>query len=321
MTTPSLPGRFDLSGGNDSSDAARTAALQSNQHCYDQLVAADAALCRPASDAELADPLGTLDPIGWLGGDVRGRRLLCLAAGGGRQSAIYATAGADVTVVDLSPAMLDLDRQVARRRGLKMNLIQGSMDRLEMLADASFDIVVHPVSTCYVPDVGAVFREVARVLSAGGLYISQHKSPTSLQASHRRDATGKYRLEHAYYRQTAIPAVAEPTAASGRLRERGAVEYLHRWEQLIGGICRSGMVIEDFIEPFHADAQAVGDSFADRACTIAPYLRIKARRLPARQRQGFVGEPSQQAAAEPSWGSAERSSGVSAGAGRIILPT
>jgi hypothetical protein len=38
-----------------------------------------------------------------------------LAAGGGRQSAIYATAGADVTVVDISPAMLELDRQVACR--------------------------------------------------------------------------------------------------------------------------------------------------------------------------------------------------------------
>lgn len=268
-----------LDDGHSLDSVARAAALQFNQRCYDRLVADQAALCRPASDAELADPLATLDPMGWLGGDVRGKRLLCLAAGGGRQSAIYATAGAEVTVVDLSPSMLELDRQVARRRGLKMNLIQASMDHLAMLDDGSFDIVVHPVSTCYVPDVAPVFREVARVLVGGGVYVSQHKSPTSLQASHRADANGRYHLEHAYYRQRPIPPVSEPSAATGRLREPGATEYLHRWEQLIGGICRSGMVIEDMIEPFHADPQAVPDSFAARACVVAPYLRLKARRL------------------------------------------
>ena len=42
--------------------------------------------------------------------------MLCLAAGGGKQSALYAAAGAEVTVVDLSPEMLALDRQVAAER-------------------------------------------------------------------------------------------------------------------------------------------------------------------------------------------------------------
>lgn len=259
--------------------ARRAVALRANQQCYDALVAGQAALCRPASDTELADPLGTLDPMGWLGGNVNGKHLLCLAAGGGRQSAIYATAGAEVTVVDISPAMLELDRQVAQRRGLRIRLLQTSMDRLDMLADESFDIVVQPVSSCYVPDVLPVFREVARVLRPGGIYVSQHKSPVSLQASHNRDASSCYRIEHTYYRSDAIPVASQESAASKRLRERGAVEYLHRIEELIGGICRSSMVIEDLIEPLHADDSAAGDTFADRARFIAPYLKIKARRV------------------------------------------
>lgn len=264
---------------SDVTHARRAAALRANQQCYDALVAGQAALCRPASDAELADPLGTLDPMGWLGGNVVGKRLLCLAAGGGRQSAIYATAGAEVTVVDISPAMLELDRQVAHRRGLRVRLVQASMDRLDMLSDASFDIVVHPVSTCYVPDVIPVFREVSRVLRPGGVYVSQHKSPISLQASHLRDAAACYRIEHTYYRNDPVPAASQESAASKRLRERGAIEYLHRMEQILGGICRSSMVIEDFIEPMHADETSPADTFGDRARFIAPYLRIKARRI------------------------------------------
>jgi SAM-dependent methyltransferase len=288
--------------------ARRANALRANQQCYDALVANQAALCRPASDEELADPLGTLDPIGWLGGNVHGKRLLCLAAGGGRQSAIYATAGADVTVVDISPAMLELDRQVAARRRLQVRLLQASMDRLDMLADASFDIVVHPVSTCYVPDVMPVFQEVARVLSPGGIYISQHKSPTSLQASHRRNATACYQIEHSYYRSDPIPAPTQQSAASQRLRERGAVEYLHRLEQLIGGICRNRMVIEDFIEPMHADDSVPRDTFGDRACFIAPYLRIKARRVGGgTQRPSTVATP-------------DTDSTQPANSGRIIIP-
>jgi ubiquinone/menaquinone biosynthesis C-methylase UbiE len=263
---------------SDDADAARAAALRNNQRCYDSLVVAEVALCRPASDAELADPLGTLDPIGWLGGNVRGKRMLCLAAGGGRQSALYATAGAEVTVVDISPAMLELDRQVARRRKLNLRLIQASMDRLDGIADEAFDIVVHPVSTCYLPEVFPVFREVARVLITGGIYISQHKSPISLQSSHRRGLSTHYQIEHAYYRDSPIPPISQVSSATKRLREPGAIEYLHRLEQLIGGICRSGMVIEDFVEPMHADAEAPPDSFGDRARFVAPYLRIKARK-------------------------------------------
>ena len=60
----------------------------------------------PARDEDFQEPLKILDPLGWLGGDVRGQRLLCLAAGGGKHGPLYAAAGAEVTVVDISPAML-----------------------------------------------------------------------------------------------------------------------------------------------------------------------------------------------------------------------
>jgi hypothetical protein len=53
---------------------------------------------------------------------------------------------------------------------------------------------------------------------------------------------------------------------------------LHRWEQIIGGMCRSGFVIEDLVEPVHAKRETTRGSFADRASFIAPYVRIKARR-------------------------------------------
>jgi SAM-dependent methyltransferase len=243
-----------------------------NRRAWDDLAAKGQRFTRAAADADFANPLATVDKVGWLGGDIRGKRLLCLAAGGGKHGPLYAAAGAVVTVVDLSPAQLELDRQVAAERRLELTTVEASMDDLAMFAVGGFDIVIQPVSTCYLPRIGAVYHEVARVTRPGGLYISQHKSPASLQADVQRSARG-YELIEPYYRSGPLP----PVVGSPH-REEGTLEYLHRWEEIIGLLCRAGFVIEDLIEPLHAAASAENGTFAHRSRYVAPYVRIKARR-------------------------------------------
>lgn len=217
-----------------------------------------------------------MDGPGWLG-DITGKRVLCLAAGGGRQGPLYAAAGATVIVVDISEAMLRIDRQVCDGRGLSVQTIQASMDDLSMLSDASFDIVIHPVSTCYVPNIAQVYAEVARVMRPGGLYISQHKQPASLQASIDVDPIGHYHFLFEIGRDKPLPSISR----TNLVREQGTCEFIHRWQALIGLMCQSGFVVEDLIEPDHADVSAKPGSFEHRSCFISPYVRIKARRTSA----------------------------------------
>jgi 2-polyprenyl-3-methyl-5-hydroxy-6-metoxy-1,4-benzoquinol methylase len=70
-------------------------------------------------------------------GEMRGARILALASGGGQQGPILAAAGGRVTVLDLET-------------------VPGDMADLGAFADATFDLVVNPVSTCFVPDARAV---------------------------------------------------------------------------------------------------------------------------------------------------------------------
>ena len=252
--------------------SSRTAAHTANARTWDAYARNQRRFARPVTDKEFRERVEAVTRDPFLEGPFVNRQLLCLGSGGGMQSALYAAAGAEVTVVDISPEMLALDRQVATDRGLTLKTLEASIDALEALDASRFDIVVQPVSSCYVPDVEAVYRQVARVICPGGLYVSQHKQPGSLQASVKPGSLG-YSLETPYYDRGPLPAVT-----GSPHREEGTFEFLHRWESLIGGLCRCGFTVEDLSEPMHGDANASRGSFAHRSWFLPPYVRVKARR-------------------------------------------
>lgn len=248
--------------------------LERNKRVWNQLASSGSLFAKVATDEEVTDPHRILDGRGWLPKSLHDRDVLCLASGGGWQAILYAAAGANVTVVDLSDEMLRLDTQEATRRGLKVTTVQASMDDLSQLGDSRFDVVHQPVSTCYVPSVRAVYREVARVLRDDGIYISQHKQPTSLQISHRTERQ-QFVIGVEYYHEGPVPRQIDES-----YRESGTAEYLHRWEELVGGLCQSGFVVEDLCEPARADYSVDVSHYGYRGRYVPPYLRLKARRLP-----------------------------------------
>lgn len=244
-----------------------------NRCAWDERVSRGDWYTETATERQFKNPLAVIDQCGWLENNVSGRRVLCLAAGGGKQSVLFAAAGAIVTVVDISPRMLELDKKIAAERQLKIETVEASIDDLSKLGERHFDIVVQPVSICYVPHVERVYRQVARVTVPSGIYICHHKQPVNLQADSLASSRG-YLLNEPYFRNGPLPP-APPTAVN---RESGTLEFLHRWEQLLGGLCRSGFVIEDVAEPKHHDPNSAPGTFGHRSCFVPPYIAIKARR-------------------------------------------
>jgi len=108
-----------------------------------------------------------------------GADVLCLASGGGQQGPILAAAGANVTVFDNSPRQLAQDRLVAEREGLSIHTVEGDMADLSAFADASFDLIVHPVSNLFAQDVRPVWREAYRVLRPGGALLAGFSNPAT----------------------------------------------------------------------------------------------------------------------------------------------
>ena len=206
----------------------------------------------------------------WLEGAVYGKTVLLLASGGGGQSGLFASQGAKVTVVDISSAMLLNDQALAKEKQFDIQVLHTSMDDLSALEDDFFDVVIHPVSTCYLKNISKVYSEVARVCKSGAVYISHHKQPASLQSSQFPDKKG-------YYLETPLDHSGPlPVVKGSMCREEGTLEYVHSWESLLGELCRAGFVIEDLVEPKHGDKKAEVGSFAHRNRFLPTFVSVKA---------------------------------------------
>ena len=110
-------------------------------------------------------------PHAWFG-ELKGKKVLGLASGGGQQMPIFAALGAECTVLDYSEKQLESERLVAEREGYAIKIIRADMTKPLPFADETFDLIFHPVSNCYVEEVKPIFKECARILKHGGILLS-----------------------------------------------------------------------------------------------------------------------------------------------------
>jgi SAM-dependent methyltransferase len=168
-----------------------------NEERWEALAKANALFTRPALHLDPSTAREKIDPDGRLG-ELAGKRVLCLAGGGGQQSAAFALLGAQVTVLDLSEPQLQRDREVAAHYNVTIETLQGDMRDLSCFVVAAFDIVWHPYSLNFVPDARIVFRQVARVLRKGGLYHFNCANPFYSDLSEKDWNGNGYTLKHTY---------------------------------------------------------------------------------------------------------------------------
>ncbi|MFD1933897.1 class I SAM-dependent methyltransferase [Nonomuraea mangrovi] len=96
-----------------------------------------------------------------------GERVLDVGTGTGALATRLARTGAEVTGVDLAPALIATAKRLAADDGLDIRYDVGDAERLPY-EDASFDGVASSVGSIFAPDHAAVARELARVCRPGG---------------------------------------------------------------------------------------------------------------------------------------------------------
>jgi SAM-dependent methyltransferase len=177
-------------------------------------------------------------PQSWFG-DLKGKKLLGLASGGGQQMPVFAALGAACTVFDISDEQLANESMVARREGYVIDIIKGDMTRPLPFPDQSFDLIFHPVSNCYIREVLPVWHECFRVLKPGGALLAGLDNGINFLFDE-----DSLTITHS------LPwdPLLEPDWEDKVRQHNDSLQFSHNIGEQVGGQIRAGLVLTDIYE-------------------------------------------------------------------------
>ena len=233
-------------------------------------------------------------PHAWFG-ELKGKRILGLASGGGQQIPVFAALGAVCTVLDYSPRQLESERAVAAREGYDVEIVRADMAKPLPFPDGSFDLIFHPVSNCYVREVRPIWRECARVLRPGGrLLAGLDNGMNFIVGDGEREIVNRLPFD----------PLKNPDQMELLRRVDGGVQFSHTLDEQIGGQLEAGFTLLALYEDTNGSGRlhelgipsflAIGQSLR-RFCLLRPRgaclyrLWVRIRTVPrrrARERRG-----------------------------------
>ena len=184
-------------------------------------------------------------PHRWFG-DLKGKKVLGLAAGGGQQMPVFAALGAECTVLDYSPKQIESEQMIAEREGYSIRIIRGDMTQRLPFEDEEFDLIFHPVSNCYVQEVKPIWRECFRVLKPGGSLLSG----TDHYVNYIVDDKEERIVNHLPFDPLKDPEQMKQLEA-----DDAGVQFSHSLEEQINGQLEAGFTLMELYEDTNGEGR------------------------------------------------------------------
>jgi ubiquinone/menaquinone biosynthesis C-methylase UbiE len=208
-------------------------------------------------------------------GDVRGKRVLEIGCGGGQCAIAFAKRGAIATGIDLSDAQIEFARSLAQQERVEVTFLQGNIEDLSPIADASQDVVFSAYALQYVERPEYCLSEVRRVLVPGGLLVFSLDHPFFMcLAEDSMTLVRSYHDRSPEYWDGACEGLPFSAPMKGFPRKVGD------WLRLIRG---AGLDVLDMIEPEpveYGSGEAWGDYYSPERQRMVPATIIFKARKP-----------------------------------------
>jgi len=254
-----------------------------NKERWEELAKANVPFSRPWLDLDKKTARKMIDPHGMID-EIAGKNVLCLAGGGGQQSAIFALLGARVTVLDFSETQLQRDQQAASHYGVKVRTIQGDMRDLSAFKKDAFDIVYHAHCIAFIPDIHPVFQEVARVLRTDGLYHLDFHNPFTqgIDKEHWNGHGYLLKLPYVEGAQTVPRDYSWDIQSEDgtKRRVRGPREFRHTLSSILNGLIKQQFVILGLWEETSGESNAKPGTWQHFETIAVPFLSLWATYRP-----------------------------------------
>jgi len=175
--------------------------------------------------------------------ELKNKKLLGLACGGGQQMPIFAALGADCTVLDYSDRQLANEKYVSEREGYKINIIKADMTKKLPFENESFDIIFHPVSNCYIENVYHVWNECYRILKKGGILLAGMDNGLNYLFDDTEES-----LE--IVNKLPFNPLKNKEQLKKLVNNNDGIQFSHTIEEQIGGQLKAGFILKDLYEDY-----------------------------------------------------------------------
>lgn len=183
-------------------------------------------------------------PHSWFG-ELKDKKILGLASGGGQQMPIFAALGAKCYVLDYSKKQLESEKNISLREGYEIEIIHFDMTKPLPFKDEEFDIIFHPVSNVYVEDVKSIFKECYRILKKDGILMCGLDTGINFITNDEKTI------------ENSLPfnPLKNKKYLKMLLEEDNAIQFSHTLEEQIGGQLEAGFVLTNIYEDTNGEGR------------------------------------------------------------------
>jgi ubiquinone/menaquinone biosynthesis C-methylase UbiE len=175
--------------------------------------------------------------------DLKNKKLLGLACGGGQQMPVFSALGADCTVLDYSDKQLASEKYVSEREKYKINIVKADMTKILPFNNNTFDIIFHPVSNCYIEDVNHVWNECYRIIKKGGILLAGMDNGINFLFD---DINKSLEIVN----KLPFNPLKNKEQFEKIKNNNDGIQFSHSIEEQIGGQLKAGFILKDLYEDY-----------------------------------------------------------------------
>lgn len=178
-------------------------------------------------------------------GDVNGKSLLHLQCHFGMDTMSWARKGARVTGVDFSPEAITTARRLSSELNIPARFIESNVYTLPEVLDERFDIVYTGYGAiCWLPDLDAWARVIARYLRPGGTFYIVEAHPITNMID--ENVTDRVLLTGRYHNDGPIRYESPDTYtdSDAPLKEQVTFSWNHPLSEIVTSLTSAGLQLE-----------------------------------------------------------------------------